>query len=302
MIDMKLKLSLIITGIITGMLLTVSGCQNEAMPEVRANGSYEIPVDITHPGDSAVLSLTSTLPGMMRLIGCDAESFVTGTIQYSEPEFSPQIGEAGCRVYIKQKSSIKEGNEANPDYLNLWKLKVSDARPLGLWIDNALAEGHWNFSGLPIRNVVVKAGTGKNAFTTDELNPIRMEKFQVICSTGEVAVEGIMNAAIKRMQIDIEAGVLTLRFNGKNRGDKMDVIVRGGDGIIRLAIPEEIPSTVQLTGHGNIIAGDRFRKVEAGTSDTYVNGTQGDFEDTQINIKIMSNRGPVYLDSIPQHN
>jgi hypothetical protein len=297
LIDMKLKLSLIITGIITGMLLTVSGCQNEAMPEVRANGSYEIPVDITHPGDSAVLSLTSTLPGMMRLIGCDAESFVTGTIQYSEPEFSPQIGEAGCRVYIKQKSSIKEGNEANPDYLNLWKLKVSDARPLGLWIDNALAEGHWNFSGLPIRSLKVKAGAGKNAFTIDEGNPEIMQRFDLVCGTGEVIIEGLMNAACEQMNIEMGVGELTLRFNGENRGSKMDINIKGGKGVIRIVSPDKVLSTVQCMGGGEIITAGKFRKVTEGQGKVYTTRPQGGVEEIQINIKILANSGPVYLES-----
>lgn len=298
-----MKIIIIIIALTILLLPGVTACQNEITLQVNNTGAYDLPLEIVYPDNNTpCLSLSSDLPGMLRLIGCNSEKFVTGTVQYSASEFCPVIEKTSNRIHISQNSDKLKVDESNPDFLNLWKIRVSDNEPFDLFINNLKAEGHWNFSGLPIRNVVVKAGTGKNAFTTDELNPIRMEKFQVICSTGEVAVEGIMNAAIKRMQIDIEAGVLTLRFNGKNRGDKMDVIVRGGDGIIRLAIPEEIPSTVQLTGHGNIIAGDRFRKVEAGTSDTYVNGTQGDFEDTQINIKIMSNRGPVYLDSIPQHN
>jgi hypothetical protein len=285
------------------LLAGLNACQNVITPQVNNTGPYEFPLEIVYPENNApCLRLSSELPGMLRLIGCNSEKFVTGMIQYSESEFIPVIETIGNGVHISQNTDIVKGDESSPDYLNLWKMRVSDNKPFDLLINNLKAEGHWNFSGLPIKNLVVKAGTGKNAFTTDELNPVSMEKFNVTCSTGEVVVEGIMNAVIKNMQIDMEAGVLTLRFNGRNTRNKMDVVVRGGNGIIRVAIPEEISSTVQFTGGGNIIAGDGFRRVEAGSRDTYVNRAPGELEDTQISIKISSNSGPVYLESIPQNN
>ncbi len=101
------------------------------------------------------------------------------------------------------------------------------------------------------------------------------------------------------MQIDMASGSLTLRFNGVNTGNQMEVTIRGGDGDIRIAIPESISSVVHSAGAGGMIPGDGFSRVTADSGAAYATRSCEESGSPQINIEITSNHSPVYLESLP---
>jgi hypothetical protein len=249
---------------------------------------------ISYPEQEPELSLESDLPGMIRVIGDSGANFVTGTVEVSDSRWLPVSKTSGGKVTLAQTVKTQPYDAQN--FTNLWKLRISDAHPFRLTIKNLQAEGHWNFSGLPITELTADCGTTKNAFTFDEPNPATFARWELNCGAGVVIAEGLLNSACRDMSIRGGAGSLTLRFNGKEILQAMKVTIDSGTGEIYINEPPEIPARVEITGTSRVFWSAGFIKPLDSENIYLTEGYTGT-PVKSIHISISGNSSTVYLNS-----
>jgi hypothetical protein len=266
--------------------------------ETMPGTTYETPVTIVYPEAPVELGIVSELPGMIRVIGYSGSDFVTGTVEVSNRDWIPETEKVGSRVNLIQTTKIKLPNSQN--VTNLWKLRVGDSQPFQLEIRNGQAEGHWNFSGLPITALYAELGTAKNAFTFDELNPTIMQRCELLCGTGEVVIEGILNAACQNMFIEAGGGSLTLRFGGKEVLQDLNVTIHADVETINITLLPDIPAHIIVTGKGQVILGEGVIKLDGGDiNNVYETASYRGTYGKTIRISISGGSGIIYLNPSP---
>ena len=255
-------------------------------------------LSIAYPAQNPTLKLDCRAPGMQRLIGDSGEQFVSGSVQYNREVLAPLVKISENTVTISQ-NNIADSDASDPNLVNLWKLKVADQKAFALDISNLAAEGHWNLSGLPITSLTLRAGRAKNALTTDQPNPTTMNNFRLNCSSGEVIVEGILNSKCQNLRIAGGSGNLTLRFNGQYAGTDLKVSIDGGTGLVRLALPVDIPARLTSGSGQNVNYSAEYRMLEIGTESQYFNYQEGADVHPSVDITLSGHKGQIWLESIP---
>jgi hypothetical protein len=277
------------------LIAVLTGCSPTAETiEPMPATTYETPVTIVYPEAPVELGIISELPGMIRLIGYSGSDFVTGTVEVSNHDLIPETERNGSKVNLTQTAKVKLADSQH--LTNLWKLRVSDNEPFQLEIRNGQAEGHWNFSGLPITDLYAELGTAKNVFTFDELNPTIMKKCELLCGNGEVVVEGILNAACQKMVIQAGGGSLTLRFGGKEVLQDLKVTIQADVGTINITLLPDIPARIIVIGRGQVILGDGVIKLDGGDiNNVYETASYQGARNKTIEISISDGSGTIYL-------
>jgi hypothetical protein len=237
---------------------------------------------------------------MIRLAGYNSSDFVSGTVQVSNREWIPQTETTGGRVSMVQTAITEPVNSR--DLTNLWKLRVGDSQPFRLEIHNGQAEGHWNLSGLPITDLYAELGEAKNAFTFDEPNPTVMQKCELHCETGEVVVEGILNAVCLRMVVEAGSGSLTLRFAGKEILQDLKAAIHAGTGTTSITLSPDTPSRITVAGGGHVIRGEGVIKLDSdGNNSVYETPSYSrrGIQSKTLEISISGGSGAIYLNRPP---
>jgi len=277
----------------------LTGCSSvEKSANSVSTEGVTTPVSIPYPAGSPILKLYSDIPGMLRLIGDDSTVFVTGSVEIGNPIWLPVTNVNANIVELIQK--FITGKTPGVDIQNTWRLRVSDQIPFQMEIYNLKAEGHWNFSGLPITHLQTMLGTGKNAFTVDEPNPSVMAYGEFTCGSGELIFEGINNANCRLLNIIGGGGAVALRFSGVTPTEKVRVNIKGSTGTINITLPADIPSTIVVTGERQVIPGTGITRLGAdGDERRYQTTGYRDALPLLIEIKVTGGTGNIYLDTIP---
>jgi hypothetical protein len=259
---------------------------------------FNLPISAAFPDSPAQLKIDSDLPGMIRVIGSSGAEFVIGTVQLSNQDWMPVIGYSNHETAIAQTTKTRV--TINDASANLWKLRVSDSQPFSLIIRNMAAEGHWNFSGLPITSLAAEMGKARNAYTFDEVNPGTMQNCHFVCGDGEVIAEGILNAVCKEMVIEAGKGPLTLRFGGKELLQEMKVNITSGSGAVSISISPDIPARITVSGKNQISIGEGWLlQSSSGSSRVYQTPVFKNTIGKAIDISISNSASPVFLNPPP---
>lgn len=260
-----------------------------------AVSSYYQPVSIAHPESSAELELMSDVSGMIRLIGYSGSEFISGMVEVGTLKWVPEIEETDSKISLVQTSDYQPSDSQN--LVNLWKLSVSDSKPFRFTVRNLRAEGHWNFSGLPITDLVTEFGDAKNAITFDEPNLAVMKNWEIVCGKGDVTAEGILNAACQNLRIKAGTGTTTLRFGGKELLHSIEVSVTADTGVIAVFVPPDIPACFTITGECPVMTGEGIARKSATVYETmiYQNGNGNKV----ISVSISGGTGTIYLNYSP---
>jgi hypothetical protein len=276
--------------LITGFWGCGSALENQP-PLTTTN--IEIPLKIPYSGTSPELDIRAELPGMLRLIGYSDSDFVTGSVTVYDKRWMPVIVNSQGKVSLIQTT----GKLANDDseFINLWKMRVSDSQPFNLTIQNLQAEGHWNISGLPITNLSAELGSAKNAFTCDESSTTIMQHCELNCGTGEVILEGILNTACQNMRILGRSGNLTLRFGGKEILQSLKVDIRAGAGQIDITIPNEVPARIVTASESKVVTEEGIIRSEGSSNHAYETASYKNNSGNKIEISISGGSGTIYL-------
>lgn len=260
--------------------------------------THVAPVNIVYPPHAPIgLAIVSELPGMIRLIGYSGSDFVTGTVEVSDDDWVPITETGDSRVTLLQRAG-KDVIDSQ-DCTNLWRLRVSDSEPLQLEICNQRAEGHWNLSGLPITSFSAEVGSAKNAFTFDQPNPTIMHSCTFNCGSGELVVEGILNAACQDMAVESGEGSLTLRFGGKRLLQDMKVSIQASTGAINITLLPEIPTRITLTEHNPVVTGDGILRLDGTNHPVYTTTSYTERLGGTIKVSISGGPGVIYLNPTP---
>ena len=290
-----------ILAVLASAILVCGACGAETAGTIEP-GASETTLSVVYPASGAALRIDTDLPGMLRLVGAGGSDFVSGTVQYSNSSWQPSVKTNAGSVDMVQSGRIT--STASPDFQNLWKLRVGDSQPFSLNIHNGQAEGHWNFSGLPITSLHAELGAAKNAFTFDEPNPTTMQSCELRCGKGEVVVESIPYASCRSMVVEAGEGSLTLRFGSKQMLQGMTIAVRCGSGPVSIALAPQIPARVTVSGNGQpgrTTWGDGLQKT-AGTVTTasyqtasYQTSSYSGAQGKTVEIEVTGGTGTVSL-------
>jgi hypothetical protein len=280
-------------------VLFLSGCSKAiSIPETIPATAQKVPICLDYPLPPAQLRLVSDLPGMMRLAGYSGDNFVSGGVDTSNQDWTPQIERGDHQVALIQRAGTPV--KANQDFQNLWKLLVSDSQPFQLEIVNQKAEGHWNLSGLPVTHLRVEAGDAKNAFTFDEANPGLMQSCEIYGSSGEVVLEGILNAGCKEIFIEAGEGPLILRLNGKELSQDLQVGIDGGGGPIKIEVMREAAARFTINSHTSVIPGEGLVKIaNHGESRVYETSSYNQSGVKKIDISISGDLSEITINLFP---
>lgn len=285
-----------IAGLIA-LILLLSGCSPAAeATELISTTTRVIPITIPYPHAPSELNLDSELPGMLRLIGYSGSDFVTGTVEVSNDDWVPEtkIDYSKAEIIQKARTNIAGTQELT----NLWKLRVGDRDPFRLELHNAQAEGHWNLSGLPITTLDAELGSGKNAFTFDQPNPTVMQEFELHCGTGDVVVEGILNAVCQNMTVQAGEGNLTLRFGENDILQDIKLVIKAGIGTINIAVPPQFPVRITVASTGRVNLGNGLIRLD-GASNIYETPSYQAASGKAIEISISGGSGTINLNPPP---
>ena len=290
---MKNRLCILLCACCLGLTGVLSACSPHSAPPL--DEPVLVPVSIPYEESISTLALYSDIPGMIRLIGYHGGDFVAGTVEVSSGDWVPVIEEIDGSVVVKQTSDIGAYDSGN--YTNLWKLSVGDTESFRFDIRNLRAEGHWNFSGLPVTALTAELGDAKNAFTCDEPNPAVMTHWDMRCGTGDVTVEGIVNAACRTMNIEAGSGTLTLRFGSRELPHDVGVTIQADSGPVVVSVPSYIPARFTVVGEPPVVTGEGYVRTDGYSyeNSAYRESTAG----FVIDVSISGGTGIIYLDAVP---
>jgi hypothetical protein len=123
-----------------------------------------------------------------------------------------------------------------------------------------------------------------------------MQQCELSCGTGDVIMEGILNASCQNMVIQAGEGSLTLRFKGKELLKNIKVSIRASTGIINITLLPHIPSRITITDNKQVIVGEGIIKNDSFTdSGVYETAAYRDAAGNTIEIEISGGSGPIYL-------
>lgn len=127
-------------------------------------------------------------------------------------------------------------------------------------------------------------------------NPTVMQKCNLRCSTGDVVLEGILNAVCKNMAIEAGAGCLTLRFGGKQLLQNLQVSINMSAGPINITMSPEIPARIIVVGTNQVKVGNSIMRI-GGDDNIYETPAYQGTPDKKIEISISGGPGIIYLNS-----
>jgi len=130
---------------------------------------------------------------------------------------------------------------------NEWELRFSPNVTHALDIDLGACEAKLDFSGLPIEEIEFDLGAGDCKIFFNSPNPVEMRRLEINAGASELAIFGLGNARVQKLDFDGGVGDFTLDFSGDLEGDRhADISV--GLGSIEIRFPPELGVRVHKDG------------------------------------------------------
>ncbi len=218
-------------------------------------------IDIPFP-DATDLHLRLTVGACkLHIRPGDDPQWVAGT--YSDPSNAVplRIEQNGGNVRISQTFDWPQswGTFNEPPTFDL---VIGKARPFVLTIEGGASEAEMDLGGVPLRNLTVKYGAGKQTVEFSAPNPEPMQSLSVACGAAAMEFDGLANANFAEMRLEGGAAGYELDFSGALRGDAA-VRISAAMSSVLLKIPAS--TAVKMSAEaimGSVDTGDGFMKKE----------------------------------------
>jgi hypothetical protein len=179
------------------------------------------------------------------------EKLVDGMATYNVQEWAPEVGAEGDTVTVKQGHNWLLwpiwGSMRNE-----WELKLGTARPYELSVTKGVAQGKLALGGLPLTSAQIDTGTGEATISFDSPNPQQADQVVIKSGTGEVKIDGLLNANAKNLSVRSGTGRVELGFTGEKLQQDTNADVSLGVGEAVIEIKPGVPTRVSLSqGLGN---------------------------------------------------
>lgn len=240
----KMKKYLLIFAVI--LLITTMACSFSVdVPKVKTEETKLIELNEAVPVDQESGKLSISMGGGKLMVNPGAESWVTGTIEYNVPIWSPEISRTEESLEISQET---EGNFNLPSekVKNDWNINIGTF-PTDLVIKAGAYQGQLQLGGIPLTSVNVTDGASQADIIFDKANPSVMSTLTYKTGASQINLVGLGFANAEMLSFDGGAGSYTFDFSGPLQRD-MDVSINYGLGDVKIIIPKGVPAIVTVEG------------------------------------------------------
>lgn len=176
-----------------------------------------------------------------------AKGLLDGSIVYNVIDWKPVITRTDTNLEVSQGKVSNVGGINVGEIKNDWTLKFSDKAPINLSIDAGAYQGKMDFTGVPLKSLVIHDGASDNVVSFDSVNPVKMTKLDYTTGASTVTLNGLVNANFETMSFTGGAGTYNLDFAGTLQQDA-NVKIDSGVSTIKVVIPAGMKAVVNVEG------------------------------------------------------
>jgi hypothetical protein len=194
-----------------------------------------------------------------------------------------EIGEVSDNEDDKKRWDL-EGGE--------WLLHFSDALPISFDVELSVGKGHFDLSGLQVKDFTLSTGASDVTMTFDEENDALIEGMSIESGVGRFSGTNLGNANFRQFRFEGGVGTYYLDFSGSLRRE-VDVDIEVGLGVLTLVVPELVGARLSYEESwiSRLDCGKGFTLVEDGEyiTENYSSASG------RMNIRVESGFGSVRI-------
>ncbi len=221
----------------------------------------QTPIDISFPA-AENLHLHFTVGACrLRVQPGAGPQWVAGTYADASNAVPLRIEQSEGTVRISQTLGWPEswGPLKEPPTFDLY---LGHARPFSLTLEGGASEASLDLGGVPLRNLTVKYGAGKQDIDFSSPNPEPLQSLTVAGGAASITFAGLANANFADMFLEGGAAAYELDFGGTLRRDATARITAAVSSVL-LRVPASTAVKVKAEAvMGSVDTGDGFMKKE----------------------------------------
>jgi hypothetical protein len=240
----KMKKYLLIFASI--LLITSIACSFSVdVPKVKTGDTKLMEISEAIPADQEAGKLSIFMGGGTLAINPGENDWVTGTVEYNVPIWSPEITRQGKSLEISQET---KDNLSFPSekVKNDWQINIGKF-PTDLVIKAGAYQGQLQLGGIPLTSLEINDGASQADVVFDKENPVVMSTLIYKTGASQINLEGLGFANAESINFDGGAGSYTFDFSGQLQRD-LDVNINYGLGDVKIIVPKGVPAVVTVEG------------------------------------------------------
>ena len=166
-----------------------------------------------------------------------------------KPEFEYDGRGRRGRIAIGMEQQDREGvsfrSVSDAVKNSTWKLRLGESVPVNLAIDMGMANGDFDFTGIPIEEFTLDTGISTTSVDFPQRNPVPMSRLTIDAGASKFYGHQLGNARFDRFVFDGGAGKFYLDFTGRalEPGSRADVDLGMAD--IEIVVPDHLPVIIR---------------------------------------------------------
>ena len=245
-----------------GLFLALSlACSFISLPGLRKleTGSTEtFTLDEPMSGTETVQDVTLQMTfGELTLSG-GTTALLEGEVHYNVEEWRPTIIHKDHTLTVSQgETNYTVRGFPSDDVVNVWDVRLGDI-PMNLVVKAGAYDAGLDFSGIPLRSLIVQDGASDAEIRFDTLNPEQMRTLAYQTGASEITFLGLANANFTQMSFEGGAGEYTFDFSGDLQQDA-NVDIQVGLSNVKIVVPAGVSAQLVVEGGlGNIDVDDAW--------------------------------------------
>jgi hypothetical protein len=240
----KITIMLILSVIV---LVTMACSFTINLPTIKTGPDQTFEIKEPLPAGNDPLDMALKIGAAKIDFSGGAKGLLDGSIVYNVIDWKPKVTRTNTNLEVTQGNVSNVGGINVGDIKNNWTLKFSDKAPLNLSIDAGAYSGKMDFTGVPLKSLVIHDGASDNTVSFDSANPVEMTKLDYTTGASTVTLQGLANANCDAMSFSGGAGTYTLDFAGTLQRDT-NVKIDSGVSTIKVIIPAGMKAVVNVEG------------------------------------------------------
>jgi len=240
----KITIMIILSVIV---LVTMACSFTINLPTIKTGPDQTFGIKEALPTSSDPINLAIKIGAAKVDFSGGAKGLLDGSIVYNVIDWKPVITRTDTNLEVSQGKVSNVGGINVGEIKNDWTLKFSDKAPINLSIDAGAYQGKMDFTGVPLKSLVIHDGASDNVVSFDSVNPVNMTKLDYTTGASTVTLNGLANANFDSMSFTGGAGTYNLDFAGTLQQDA-NVKIDSGVSTIKVVIPAGMKAVVNVEG------------------------------------------------------
>lgn len=238
----------IVLIIVVATILTTMACSFTInVPTIKTGPDQKFEVKEALPTGTDPMDVILKIGAAKIDFSGGAKGLLDGTIVYNVVDWIPTVTRTESTLEVSQGKVSNVGGINVNDIKNEWNLKFSDKAPMNLAIDAGAYSGKMDFTGVPLKSLVIHDGASDNTLSFDAINPVDMSNLEYTTGASTVTMNGLGNANFETMTFAGGAGTYTLDFSGELKHDAQ-VKIEAGVSTIKVIVPAGMEAVVNVEG------------------------------------------------------